>query len=457
MGKQVGDGSGLRRAPMTAPARGREWRELVHAPMTAPTRAWRGLVHMLITTPARGRTWRELVYALMMPLMAGIGLVHLVLVLLSVATTVNLVGIPMLALSVLAARGLGTANRGLARVLAGVRVTDPAPFRTRPGLLNRLGAALGDVTGWRAVIHELVRLPAAVVAFAVAAGLWGGGLLLLCCPLWWRSPAFAHLSPNGWPGAVLLGAAGLVLLLLAPWGVHHALAPERMLARTLLGPDPGAARIRRLEQARAMAVDDAAARLRQVERDLHDGTAAQLVTLALNLGMVQEDLEHAHRPERLERARALVDGAHRGAKEAVAELRDLIRGLHPPALDKGLETALATLTARSPIPVKLDTDLPERPAPAIEAISYFCTAELLANVARHSGARRASVDVRAADGLLTLLVRDDGVGGVDGAAMNAGSGLRGLAARAGMVDGTIDIRSPAGGPTVITVELPLHI
>ncbi|WP_433348815.1 sensor histidine kinase [Microtetraspora malaysiensis] len=413
-------------------------------------RRWR----VLVTAPVRAWAWRELAYALTMPVMAGIGLAHLVLVLLSLGMTVNLVGLPFLALSVLAARGLGAANRGLARVLAGVRVSDPAPLRSSPGLLSRLGAALGDVTGWRAVVHGLIRLPAAVVAFAFAAALWGCGLVLLCCPLWWRSSAFPYLSPGDWLGAVLMSAAGMALLLLAPWGVHLALAPERMLARTLLGPGPGDTRLRRLEQARAMAVDDAVARLRRVERDLHDGTAARLVTLALSLGMAQEELEHAHHSEQLERARVLVDSAHRNAKETVAELRDLIRGLHPAALDKGLEIALATLTSRSPIPVRLDTDLPERPTPAIETIAYFCTTELLANVAKHSRARHASVDVRAGDGLLTLLVRDDGVGG---AAPNTGSGLRGLAARVGMVDGTIDIRSPVGGPTMITVELPMRI
>ncbi|WP_433236546.1 sensor histidine kinase [Streptosporangium sp. CA-135522] len=413
-----------------------------------------GRWRVLITAPAQARARREVAYALMLPLMTGIGLAHLVLVSLSVLLTVNLIGLPMLALCVRAARGLGAINRRLARVLAGVRVPDPVPFRTGPGLLNRLTAALGDVTGWRAVIHGLVRLPAAIVAVTAAAGLWGGGLMLLSCPLWWQSSALARLSPNGWPDAVLMSAAGLALLLLAPWGVHLALAPERMLARTLLGPGPGDVRIRGLEQARALAVDDAAARLRQIERDLHDGTAARLVTLAMSLGMAQEELEHAHDPDRLDRARALVDGAHRGAKETVAELRDLIRGIHPPALDQGLEIALATLTARSPIPVHLDADLPERPPPAIEAIAYFCTTELLANVAKHSGARHTTVDARLTDGLLSLLVRDDGVGG---AAMKAGSGLHGLAARVQTVDGTINIHSPAGGPTVITVELPLRL
>lgn len=400
--------------------------------------------------PAR----RDLAYTLVLPVLAVLGLAHLVLVGLSTVLTVNLVGLPMLALCVRAARALGTANRRAARALAGVRVPDPAPFRAGPGLLDRFTAALGDVTGWRAVGHALVRLPAAVVAVAATAGLWAGGLLLLGCPLWWQLPALARLSPGGWPEAALMSAAGLALLLLAPKGVHLALAPERLLARSLLGPGPGEARIRRLEQARTLAVDDAVARLRRIERDLHDGTAARLVTLAMSLGMAREELEQAPDPGRLNRARALVEGAHRDAKETVAELRDLIRAIHPPALDHGLETALATLTARSPIPVRLDADLPERPPRAVEAVAYFCTTELLANVIKHSAAGHATVEARTADGLLSLRVRDDGVGG---AAMRTGSGLHGLAARVRTVDGTLDVHSPAGGPTVITVELPLHL
>ncbi|WP_166427118.1 sensor histidine kinase [Nonomuraea mesophila] len=408
----------------------------------------------LITTPVRERSQRELAYVLMLPFMAGAGLVHLVFMLLSVILAANLVGMPMLALSVRAARGLGTANRRLARAYAGVRVPDPAPLRAGPGLLNRLGTALGDVTGWRAVIHSLLRLPAAMLACTAAAGLWGGGLLLLGCPLWGHFPAWAHLTPPGWPVAALVSAAGLALLLLAPWGVHLALALERVLARTLLGPAPGEIRIRRLEQARALTAEDAVTRLRRIERDLHDGTAARLVTLAMSLGMAQDELDQADQPQRLQHARVLVDNAHRSAKETVAELRDLIRGIHPPALDQGLEVALATLTARNPIPVRFDADLPERPAPAIEAIAYFCTTELLANVVKHSGARHAAIEVRVRDGLLTLRVRDDGTGG---AAIGTGFGLRGLAARIQTLDGMIDIHSPAGGPTVITVQLPLHI
>jgi len=155
----------------------------------------------------------------------------------------------------------------------------------------------------------------------------------------------------------------------------------------------------------------------------------------------------------LERILELVDAAHRGAKEAIAELRDLARGIHPPELDHGLGTALTTLAARSGVAVELVVDLPERPAGAIETIAYFCAAELLTNVAKHSGARHATLEAVYTGGLLRVRVSDDGSGG---ARLEAGGGLAGLAERIGTVDGRLQISSPSGGPTVVTVELPSH-
>jgi signal transduction histidine kinase len=155
----------------------------------------------------------------------------------------------------------------------------------------------------------------------------------------------------------------------------------------------------------------------------------------------------------MERALELVDAAHRGAKEAITELRDLARGIHPPVLDQGLGTALATLAARSGVPVELVIDVPERPSAAIETIAYFCAAELLTNVAKHSGARHATLEVVHAPGLLRVRVSDDGTGG---ARIEARGGLAGLAERVTTVDGRLQIDSPPHGPTVVTVELPSH-
>jgi signal transduction histidine kinase len=219
---------------------------------------------------------------------------------------------------------------------------------------------------------------------------------------------------------------------------------------------PFARRVRELERSRARLVDDSAARLRRIERDLHDGAQAQMVAVAMKLGLATKKLGRmtdGTGQTELDRVLELVAAAHRGAKEAITELRDLARGIHPPVLDQGLGIALTTLAARSDLPVELIVDLPGRPSAAIETIAYFCTAELLANVAKHSGARHATLEAVHVPGLLRLRVTDDGTGG---ARIEARGGLAGLAERVRTVDGRLQVTSPPGGPTVVAVELPSH-
>jgi signal transduction histidine kinase len=248
-------------------------------------------------------------------------------------------------------------------------------------------------------------------------------------------------------------AAGAAMILAAPWIARGATTLDRALIRRLLGPGRLVQRVHDLEQTRAQAVDDTAALLRRLERNLHDGTQMRLVALAMNLGRAKEHLGDRADPTNLAQVRELVDAAHRSAKDALVELRDLARGIHPPVLDNGLADALATLAAGSAIPVRLTTDISVRPSPAIETIAYFCAAELLANAAKHSHADAVTLHATQHDGLLRLCVADDGVGGAD---PGRGSGLSGLAARARTVDGRLAITSPLGGPTRITVELPLQ-
>jgi signal transduction histidine kinase len=179
----------------------------------------------------------------------------------------------------------------------------------------------------------------------------------------------------------------------------------------------------------------------------------------MSLGLAKEELAKdgagEHDPvAALARVRELVDSAHSEAKGTIVDLRDLARGIHPPALDNGLPDALATLTARCAIPTTLLIELSERPIPAVESIVYFCTAELLTNVVKHSGAHHASVDVRAVGERLFVRAGDDGVGGA-ATGRSGGSGLAGLAGRVATVDGRLDISSPEGGPTLITIEIPL--
>jgi signal transduction histidine kinase len=367
------------------------------------------------------------------------------------------------------ARWLGGVHRGLAAHLLDERVPPPPPQPPGRGLLGSVWAELRDAAGWRAAAYQVLKLPAAFLE-GYAAFLWLGGLASLTYPFWWglfrNHPAGVRLSPvlvatpfpgrafhvGTFPGTFAAFAVGLVMVLAAPWVARGATSVDRWLVRGLLGPGKLTQRIRDLEQTRALAVDDAAARLRRVERDLHDGAQIRLATLAMNLGMAKEKLGGGE-PLDVTQARELVDAAHRGAKEALVELRDLAKGIHPPVLDNGLEDALATLAAGSAIPVELSSDVPERPAPAIETIAYFCAAELLANAAKHSHANRITIQAAGREGTLLLGVGDDGVGGADPA---RGSGLSGLAQRVRTVDGRLDIESPPGGPTRIVVELPLR-
>jgi signal transduction histidine kinase len=274
---------------------------------------------------------------------------------------------------------------------------------------------------------------------------------------------YVYRHPRAW-GSVCLAAGswlvilGTILCVYGFWwgaGLIAVGALELWIAyRLLIAPLP--LRVRELEQSRARAVDDSAARLRRIERDLHDGAQAQMVAVAMKLGLAREKLAgmiDGTAQADLERVLELVDTAHRGAKEAITELRDLARGIHPPVLDQGLGTALTTLAAHSDVPVDLAIDLPERPSAAIETIAYFCAAELLTNVAKHSGARHATLDVVHAPGLLRLRVSDDGSGG---ACVEDRGGLAGLAERVRTVDGRMQVSSPPGGPTVVTVELPSH-
>jgi signal transduction histidine kinase len=215
-----------------------------------------------------------------------------------------------------------------------------------------------------------------------------------------------------------------------------------------------AERVSELERTRALAVDDSAAALRRVERDLHDGAQMRLAALAMNLGMAREKLgEEDEQPDNAT-VRELIDAAHRNAVDALADLRDLARGIHPPVLDSGLASALATLATSSAIPASVTADIGPRPAPAIETIAYFCAAELIANATKHSYANQITIKIDTErTGVLRLEVGDDGIGGADAA---RGSGLAGLAQRVSTVDGRIEVVSPSGGPTRVTVELPLR-
>ncbi|UWE13033.1 sensor histidine kinase [Actinacidiphila bryophytorum] len=418
----------------------------------------------VLRAPATRRAWAEAAYLLVsfVPAVAGFVLVVVCLAIGS-ALSLTLVGAVLGVLFLVAglglARALGSLQRRLASGLLGEPATAPGRPRRADGLFARTEARLRDGTSWRAVAYAFVRLPVA------AAGLYA--------VLWWAYGAINVIAPiryaftpddlnlltplpfGGAPRLTSLGAAlgttvaGLAILMAAPWLTRAVVAADRRLVRSLLGPDRLAVRVEELEQTRALAVDDANERLRRLERDLHDGAQVRLVALAMSLDMAREQLDDGDRPE----LRRLVETARDNAAEALVELRDLSRGLHPPALDGGLADALTTLAARSALPVDVTVDVPERPTPAIESLAYFCAAELLTNAIKHSGAARCGVELVAADGSLRLRVTDTGRGG---ARIVPGGGLAGLVQRARTVDGTLEMTSPDGGPTTVLVRLPLH-
>jgi signal transduction histidine kinase len=422
--------------------------------------------------PFTRRAGRELVYALAGLPVAVAGFAVTVTMLSSgLAYAITLVGLPVLAVGSIAARWFGVVSRAMARRLLGLRIGEPARLVTRPGFPGWLRSQLTDVVAWRARAYALLKFPVAIGSFVVAVATWTIGAGYTLAPLAWalgldhvmvrQDGKLVHLLRvnygsyyfNTMPRMWLLFAQGIIVLLIAPWAVRALLSLDRALIYGLLGPVPLSERVHDLERTRKQAVDDSAARLRSIERDLHDGAQAQIVAVAMKLGLAKEKLGGGENPGELDvkRALELVDTAHRTAREAINELRDLARGIHPPVLDRGLDPALSTLAARSAVPVDLVVDIPSRPSAAIETIVYFCAAELLTNVAKHSGARHATLEAVHVPGLIRLRVSDDGHGG---ASAVDGSGLRGLADRVRMVDGRLDIVSPPGGPTVVTVELP---
>ncbi|MER7758927.1 sensor domain-containing protein [Streptomyces sp. NPDC097619] len=386
-------------------------------------------------------TWKEIAYLLSSLLTTLVGFVYVV-VMIGVAggLAVTAIGLPLLAVGLFGARQLGRTERARARLLLGVRVAEPTPIPARGGFggfFPWLWTSLKDPVGWRAVLYCLVRLPLGILGFTVVVA----GLFV------------------AWP--------------VLPYVVRGLTNVDRAMVRGLLVPsDELERRIAELESDRGVVVDTAAADLRRIERDLHDGAQARLVALAMGLGLAKEKLL-----EDPDAAAAMVDEAHGEVKLALQELRDLARGIHPAVLtDRGLDAALSSVAARCTVPdgVTVSVELPGRPAEAVEGIAYFTVSELLQNVSKHAGARTAAVSVtyvsaptggrgpgargggsrgRGAWGgaRLVLRVSDDGRGG---ARTGAGTGLAGLAERLDAVDGRFVVESPEGGGTVVTAELP---
>jgi signal transduction histidine kinase len=412
------------------------------------------------------RTWAESLYALLGLPIGVAGFVFTMVTLAgSAVLLITFVGLPLLAITGLASRWIGSRLRVFANRLVDARIQAPQPFHPKPGLLGWIGSCLTDGTAWRARLYLLLKLPLGIASLVAVVAFWTYGIGGLSYATWQpflpcntTADGKCHHAigfSDSWQAdtpfrIAVVTVGGLILVLAAPWVVRLVVALDKLVMTVLLGPTTNTARVAELERTRAVAVDDSAATLRRIERNLHDGAQARLVAVAMNVGLAREKLAEGADPDE---AAKLLDTAHVTAKQAIVELRDLARGIHPPVLDAGLDAALATLAAHSAVPVRLATTIIDRPEPAIETMAYFCAAELLTNIAKHSAADHAAVDVRTSAGRLVLQVWDDGAGG---ARIGAGTGLTGLADRIATVDGRLTVDSPDGGPTTVTIDVPLR-
>jgi signal transduction histidine kinase len=366
-----------------------------------------------------------------------------------------LLGVPVLVATLYVVHGLATMERLRAEVFLGVELP-PRPLRRYPGVgwFGRILRRLSAPEFWKELAYAVVLLPLGAVTSSLSLAFYAAaftGLLL---------PAYADALTGDevitwlhWNNNVEIAAgfvAGAILLVLARVLTSGLALAHRALARALLCPteaDALRAQVTELRETRARVVDAADSERRRIERDLHDGTQQHLVALAMNLGRAKAKLDTDP-----EAAKELVTQAHQDAKDSITALRNVVRGVHPAVLtDRGLDAALSALAARSPVPVRLDVDVPARPSPTVEAVAYFVVSEALTNIAKHAQATRATVHVeRMADRLL-VSVSDDGRGG---AVFAPDSGLAGLRDRVQAVDGTFHLQSSPDGGTTVSVEVP---
>ncbi|HST82274.1 MAG TPA: sensor histidine kinase [Kineosporiaceae bacterium] len=413
----------------------------------AVARAW------LWGWPAIGQLTLDLLLAmvyLMVPLLALIGIVTI---------PALLIGLPLLVLALVCAIGLSWFERARVFALTGMAIATPLPMRDTEPIWRRL---LLRARSWRALLH------------LTAISLWGllaGSVITVLTSVALAAaavPTYAMALPDGPDGGLhlpfggqidgfwwllLVFGLGILGLVVVPLLARGLVLVDVLLARYLLGPGRNeqverlSERVDTLTQTREATVDSVEVERRRIERDLHDGPQQRLVAIAMDLGMAQERIDRDPAG-----ARQLLNKAHAASKEAITEMRMVARGIHPPVLtDRGLDAALSALAARSPVPVTVQVDLPTRPSPTVEAIAYFCVSEALTNVAKHARATSARVEVTAAGSGLRIEIRDDGVGGANPA---GGTGLHGLTDRVRAIDGSMDVTSPIGGPTVLSINLP---
>jgi signal transduction histidine kinase len=370
--------------------------------------------------------------------------------------------------TVLAVRRVANATRRLSGEWCGVPIAVPyrpyAALSDQAGTWRRFGCAMGrlftEPATWRDLLWEIVdTLIAWLIPFIPAAVvLWG--LFGVFMPAYW-SPIvhaggnqwYAFIHVTNWPTALLSVPLGFAFIALGLWCAPKCLECYGAVARSMLGPTKQAAleqQVAHLSESRAEVVDTGAAEIRRIERDLHDGAQARLVAMGMTLSAAEQVID-----DNPAAARALLLEARDASARALTELRDLVRGIHPPVLaDRGIGEAVRALAMDSRLKIKVTNELPGRPPAPVESAAYFAVSELLANVSKHAGAHQVWIDMRYERGMLRIDVGDDGRGGAN---PSEGTGLRGIERRLSAFDGILALSSPPGGPTVATMELPCEL
>ncbi|MFE2037862.1 sensor histidine kinase [Streptomyces scopuliridis] len=423
--------------------------------MRSPSRTvWRALARpdfLLSPWP-----WRAAAYLLSgVPAGAAVLVVAVAVIAVGGVLSLVLIGLPLLALAALGGLPVARLERLRTRLIDERPATGPHRRPAEPGLWPWLRTRFQERSTWRelgyAVLLALVLwpldaiavtlcllLPLAMVATPVLLATVGEGEEVKVVKVW---------TVTSWPMAYASAVLGLLFLAFCCYALGVLAGARAELTRVLIAPRETALgqRVTELSRSRVRLVDAFEAERRRIERDLHDGAQQRLVALTMTLGLARLDAPPGPVADR-------IGTAHREAGEALAELRELIRGIHPKVLtDYGLAAAVADLADRSALPVDVRIEPAWRFSDAVEATAYFVVSEALANAGRHSGASRVTVSGRYGDGRLVLEIEDDGDGG---ARAGGGSGLTGLADRVSVLDGRLSLSSPAGGPTVLRVEIP---
>jgi signal transduction histidine kinase len=365
-----------------------------------------------------------------------------------------IIGIPLFVGLMFLWRALARLERRLLRRLLDVDIENPYRPLLSATRLGRIRDRATDPATWKDLAYLLLLLPMGLVSFALVACLSLAAVAFLTLSTWfWALPDGVDvgiLTVDSVPEALIVTPLALPLWLLFLLAVRGMVSLHGAVARALLSPSPDpvmAARVAALQDSRVRIIAAADAERRRLERDLHDGAQQRLVALSMQLGLAKRRLAKG------EDASDLITSAERELHAAIAELRDLARGIHPAVLtDRGLAPALRDVAARAAVPVEVGELPEERLAGPVEAAAYFTVSEALTNVTRYANASAARIDVRTRDGRLAIEVADDGVGG---AVAGGGSGLRGLADRLGALGGELRVESPSGAGTRLSATIPL--